>query len=151
MVKSLLDFTFQVFIFIQHFVILGRALSVAPWFLERYPHIFSENERVVLNGNWKHGFYSLTAVSAFNVANIKLTFDEEVHTNGLYQSRKLSDYLPYEPPKSGYKGADEKLTRHGFFREYEKPIEVKRGDEIARFELGSTVVVVVYLFNFAFF
>lgn len=122
----------------------GVVLSVAPWFLKRYPNVFSENERVVLRGFWKHGFYSLTAVSAFNVSNIKLCFDEEVLTN---QYGQLSAQYPYPAPKAGAAGVDEKLTRHGLERYYDKPLQLTKGLEIARFELGSTVVLIVCYFS----
>lgn len=38
--------------------------------------LFNHNERVVLTGTWKHGFFSFTAVGAYNVGSINLKFDQ---------------------------------------------------------------------------
>lgn len=38
--------------------------------------LFNHNERVVLTGSWKHGFFSFTAVGAYNVGSINLKFDK---------------------------------------------------------------------------
>ena len=38
--------------------------------------LFNHNERVVLIGSWKHGFFSYSAVGAFNVGSIEVDFDE---------------------------------------------------------------------------
>eukprot|EP00455_Lapot_gusevi_P000105 TRINITY_DN10046_c0_g1_i1.p1 TRINITY_DN10046_c0_g1~~TRINITY_DN10046_c0_g1_i1.p1 ORF type:complete len:256 (+),score=67.18 TRINITY_DN10046_c0_g1_i1:57-824(+) len=110
----------------QHFP--GQCLPVAPAFLQSVPRVFEENERVVLSGKWQHGFYSLTSVAAYNVGSIKVAFDPEVSTNLSHQTH--SNPHPYGPNSSGY------------FKKYDQPIHAARGLELARFELGSTVVLV---------
>ena len=49
---------------------------MAPWAVKKMPGLFSLNERTVLLGNWIHGFFSYTAVGAFNVGSIQLSVDE---------------------------------------------------------------------------
>lgn len=60
-------------------------LTVAPWAAKKMPGLFALNERTVLLGNWVHGFFSFTAVGAFNVGSIALSM-EEVHIHILYYS-----------------------------------------------------------------
>lgn len=54
----------------------GELITVAPWAVERMPRLFALNERTVLLGRWIHGFFSYTAVGAFNVGSIHLTVDK---------------------------------------------------------------------------
>lgn len=82
------------------------------------PSAFNLNERVNLNGKWKYGYFSMSPVGAYNVGSITLVSEPDLLTNrphfGHVVSRKV----------------------------HETPLQVKRGDEVACFELGSTVVLV---------
>ena len=49
---------------------------MAPWAAEKMPGLFTLNERTVLLGNWIHGFFSFSAVGAFNVGSIALVMEE---------------------------------------------------------------------------
>ena len=53
----------------------GRLLSVKPSFVAQVPDLFAINERVVYTGQWKHGFFSMTAVGATNVGTVNVFFD----------------------------------------------------------------------------
>lgn len=55
---------------------VGSLLPVSLPFVSMVPHVFSVNERVALCGDWEHGFFSLTAVGAYNVGSIVLSFDK---------------------------------------------------------------------------
>ncbi|KAF1788411.1 Phosphatidylserine decarboxylase [Phytophthora cactorum] len=78
------------------------------------PSLFVENERVALLGEWEHGFFSLTAVGATNVGSIVITKEPEFRTNTVAQ----------DPLNYGDK------------------VDTTRGEEMAQFKLGSTVVLV---------
>lgn len=48
----------------------GEVLSVAPWMMKAVPKLLCMNERVAINGRWKHGFISYVPVGAANVGSI---------------------------------------------------------------------------------
>ena len=54
----------------------GDLFSVHPGIARMVAGLFNHNERVVLTGTWKHGFFSFTAVGAYNVGSINLKFDQ---------------------------------------------------------------------------
>ena len=54
----------------------GELLSVKPAMARIYNGVFNYNERVVLSGNWEHGYFALAAVGATNVGSIEIKFDE---------------------------------------------------------------------------
>lgn len=58
------------------FVHSGSLMSVNPGVARWIKELFCHNERVVLSGCWKHGFFSLTAVGAQNVGSIRIYFDQ---------------------------------------------------------------------------
>jgi len=96
----------------------GLLLSVRPTLLETLPRLFCLNERVVLNGYWKHGFFSVSAVAATNVGDIHITADPTMRTN----LRRHKD--------------DAQMS--------EKAIHVAYlpGERLGEFRLGSTIVLV---------
>ena len=55
---------------IRHFV--GEMFSVSPWLVDKFPTLFSLNERVACVGEWKWGVFAFCAVAATNVGKIVL-------------------------------------------------------------------------------
>lgn len=55
---------------------IGELLTVAPWAAKKMPGLFALNERVTLNGTWKHGNFIFAAVGAYNVGSISMDVDE---------------------------------------------------------------------------
>jgi phosphatidylserine decarboxylase len=98
----------------------GRLLPVAPVVVKQVQGVFASNERVVLEGKWEHGLFALTPVGASNVGSIKLTFDPELITNKREAKKELFHDKSFGP----------------------NGLEVKAGDEVAFFHMGSTVVLV---------
>ncbi|VDM95519.1 unnamed protein product [Thelazia callipaeda] len=99
----------------------GLLLSVRPTLLKRLPHVFCINERVVLKGSWKHGFFSMSAVAATNVGDISIEADPLLHTNVKRIRKELK-----EPTQTST----------------ELEYKYRPGDKVGEFRLGSTIVLI---------
>jgi phosphatidylserine decarboxylase len=104
----------------------GNLFPVAPAVVRVVPRLFVENERVVLSGSWRHGFYSLTAVGATNVGSIQL-------------AEPLASLFPVTTNSSQDDHAALPLQR---FESSVSGLPVEASSELAQFNLGSTVVLV---------
>ncbi|KAF7189186.1 Phosphatidylserine decarboxylase proenzyme 1, mitochondrial [Pseudocercospora fuligena] len=123
----------------RHFA--GELYSVSPFLVKNLPGLFTLNERVVLLGRWKYGFFSYTPVGATNVGSIVINFDKELRTNSLLTDT-LADKAAEEAadrgePYSGYAeatytSASSVLGGHA----------LRKGEEMGGFQLGSTIVMV---------
>uniref|UniRef100_A0A1I8AWK6 Phosphatidylserine decarboxylase proenzyme, mitochondrial n=1 Tax=Steinernema glaseri TaxID=37863 RepID=A0A1I8AWK6_9BILA len=98
----------------------GLLLSVKPAVLDQIPHLFCLNERVVLNGHWKHGFFSMSAVAATNVGDISIEADPTLKTN-------VKRSLTGQVAKSKTFVMDHSYSP---------------GQRVGEFRLGSTIVLV---------
>ncbi|KAI9668642.1 MAG: phosphatidylserine decarboxylase 1 [Alyxoria varia] len=123
----------------RHFA--GELYSVSPYLVRSLPGLFTLNERVVLLGRWRYGFFSYTPVGATNVGSIIINFDRELRTNSLNTDtaadRAAAKAQRRGEPYSGfaeatYAGASKVLGGHA----------LRRGEEMGGFQLGSTVVLV---------
>lgn len=123
----------------RHFA--GELYSVSPYLQRTLPGLFTLNERVVLLGRWRWGFFSFTPVGATNVGSIKINFDRELRTNSLTTDtaadRAAEEASARGEPYSGfaeatYEAASPILKGHA----------LRRGEEMGGFQLGSTVVLV---------
>ncbi|KAF1819897.1 phosphatidylserine decarboxylase proenzyme [Dissoconium aciculare CBS 342.82] len=123
----------------RHFA--GELYSVSPYLVKTLPGLFTLNERVVLLGRWKYGFFSYTPVGATNVGSIVVNFDRELRTNSLLTDtladRAAEQAAARGEPYSGYaeatySAASKVLGGHA----------LKKGEEMGGFQLGSTIVLV---------
>lgn len=73
-------------------------MSVNPGMARWIKELFCHNERVVLTGDWKHGFFSLTAVGATNVGSIRIYFDQVCLRVGLCTPAPAFGLLAQQPP-----------------------------------------------------
>lgn len=123
----------------RHFA--GELFSVSPYLQRTLPGLFTLNERVVLLGRWKYGFFSYTPVGATNVGSIVINFDKELRTNSLTTDTQADREAaaakekgePYSGfSEAGYGGASRLLGGHA----------LRKGEEMGGFMLGSSIVVV---------
>ncbi|KAK6346255.1 phosphatidylserine decarboxylase 1 [Orbilia blumenaviensis] len=114
----------------RHFA--GELFSVSPYLQALLPSLFILNERVVLLGRWKHGFFSMTPVGATNVGSIVLNFDRELRTNSLTKDTKADTLEGHGYAEAHYQLASKLLSGH----------PLRRGEEMGGFRLGSTIVLV---------
>ena len=123
----------------RHFA--GELYSVSPYLQRTLPGLFTLNERVVLLGRWRWGFFSFTPVGATNVGSIKINFDSELRTNSL-TTDTAADREAEEAAKRGepYCGFSEAT-----YAESSKILgghALRKGEEMGGFQLGSSVVLV---------
>jgi len=109
----------------------GTLLPVAPMVGKVVPQLLALNERVVLTGEWEQGFFSLTAVGAYNVGSIRMHFDN-VRTNNIKRDFRCNNLQYFS-----WNG----LGTHYYERQFNS-ITVEKGEELGLFRLGSTVVLI---------
>jgi len=77
--------------------------------------LFSRNERLLTFIQTENGMVAMVKVGATTVGKVKVVYDEKISTN--------------------------RWVRFSKEHEYKEPIHIKKGDEIGRFEMGSTVIL----------
>ncbi|GAB2300844.1 phosphatidylserine decarboxylase 1 [Dionaea muscipula] len=103
----------------------GRLFPVNERATRTIRNLYVENERVVLEGQWQQGFFAIAAVGATNIGSIELFVEPELQTN-----RPRKRLTQSEPP-------DERV-----YAPDGAGVMIKKGDEVAAFNMGSTVVLV---------
>jgi len=99
--------------------VTGYLLGVNKKVVTKVPHLFSINERVLLCGEWEHGFFSMTPVGATHVGSIILDCEENLRTN---------------KPWKRIGSVDDK--------HYESAVKKHPGDFVGEFNMGSSVVLI---------
>ncbi|MFT4727768.1 MAG: phosphatidylserine decarboxylase [Granulosicoccus sp.] len=95
----------------------GRLFSVGPHTVKTLPNLFARNERVIAQFETEHGLMALVLVGAMNVAAIETVWDGLV-TPPQRSSMSSKDYS-------------------------EQNIQLKKGEEMGRFNMGSTIIVLL--------
>lgn len=93
----------------------GRLFSVAGWTAERIPRLFARNERLVCIFETDHGLIAQVLVGAINVSSIETVWSGTV-----------------TPPYAAVVVQRDESSQ---------AIELQRGAEMGRFNMGSTVIV----------
>jgi len=96
----------------------GRLFSVAPHTVNTVPRLFARNERVIAQFETDAGLMALVLVGAINVAAIETVW------SGLVT-----------PPQK------KQISREDY--NSDQQITLQRGDEMGRFNMGSTIIVLL--------
>jgi phosphatidylserine decarboxylase len=123
----------------RHFA--GELYSVSPYLQRTLPGLFTLNERVVLLGRWRWGFFSYTPVGATNVGSIVVNFDKELRTNSL-TTDTAADRAAEEAAKRGEQWSGFVEATYGNASQVLGGHALRRGEEMGGFQLGSTIVLV---------
>ena len=95
----------------------GRIFSVAPKTVESIPRLFARNERLVCHFEGDHGPFAMVLVGALLVSSVSTVWaDLEI------------------PPYASQTNVKSYIDRD---------IRLKRGDEMGRFNMGSTVILLL--------
>ena len=93
----------------------GKLYPVNFTWLRKIPELFVENERVVLECYTKdEKLFYMVFIGALNVGKMRFTFDDTIQTNAKSSQEQVYMY---------------------------KDLWLKKGDELGRFEMGSTIVM----------
>lgn len=93
---------------------VGDLWPVNQWGIKNIKELYNQNERVYVEIASDHGPVGVVFVGATNVGSIGLSFDKKVFTNWKMDSQN---------------------------KIYETPIQIRKGEELGLFKMGSTVVV----------
>ncbi|EEP77999.1 phosphatidylserine decarboxylase proenzyme [Uncinocarpus reesii 1704] len=128
-----------------------RFHSPVPWVVESRRHFagelahsrasFTLNERVVLLGRWRWGFFSFTPVGATNVGSIKINFDSELRTNSLTTDTEADRQAALAVKRGEIYPGYAEATYH-FASKTLGGHALRRGEEMGGFQLGSSIVLV---------
>lgn len=95
----------------------GELWPVNEWSVGRIPKLFTVNERIVTIIESSRGLAALVMVAATNVGNMTVSYDPMITTAVRRSGRQVREKV------------------------YDPPIEIKKGDELGVFHMGSTVVM----------
>ena len=123
----------------RHFA--GELYSVSPYLQRKLPALFTLNERVVLLGRWRWGFFSFTPVGATNVGSIRINFDRELRTNSL-TTDTAADRAAEEAATRGERYSGFAEAAYGEASKTLGGHALRKGEEMGGFQLGSSIVLV---------
>lgn len=113
-----------------------------PGFLDKvkdtaiHKDTYTQNERVIVFGDSPQGKFYYGIVGATNVGSMDLAFDPSLTTNIAEHDQKVRIF------RAVFKTFDNLKLHYPVTKEYKVPIELKRGEEVGKFNMGSTIVLI---------
>ncbi|HQO01770.1 MAG TPA: archaetidylserine decarboxylase [Spirochaetota bacterium] len=99
------------------FSLPGKLFTVQEFMVKGLTGLFTKNERMISYINTEYGLAGVCKVGAMNVGRIGVVYDEDYRSNRLIRCRK-----------------------EHFFDD-DSQMTMRRGDELGRFNLGSTIIL----------
>ena len=117
-----------------------------PSIAGNFPGLFHLNERVSWYGQWKHGFFSMTAVAATNVGDIieDGIRDTDECDHGAQLDRLKTNKAYGLKRDCIFVGTCAQVGKKFLYyseKKFEKPRMYKKGDPFGHFNFGSTIVL----------
>jgi phosphatidylserine decarboxylase len=104
----------------------GELWPVNEWSVQNIQNLFSVNERVIYKIKTPLGLVALVMVGATNVGQISVSFDSSIVTNSVKNNKSVISWAGTTP----------------FYKKYNPPHQIKKGEELGVFNMGSTVVMI---------
>ena len=116
----------------------GRRLLVHPPYQRKEFPVFSLNERVVMRLETNFGSVLMVLVAGWGVGNITYPFKARYRTN-----RRQIFPIPRSKTKKIHPHKRVRMSKRKITHaKFEHPVSLERGEWIATFELGSTVILI---------
>lgn len=122
--------------------IVGKLLPVKEKYVKTHNGVYEKNERVSLFGDWVKGLMCMVLVGALNVGSIDLNFDNDLRTNKRlkmpFTNTDVKVYTEEQTTESNESAPEGIPTA----KTTSKGVQVTKGSEVGKFNLGSTIVLV---------
>ncbi len=111
-------------------------------YVKTHTGVYEKNERVSLFGDWVKGLMCMVFVGALNVDSIDLNFDSDLQTNRKLKMPFTNTDVKVYSEQAGQEEVEAESQNLLEKKINAKGVNIEKGEEIGKFNLGSTIVLV---------